>query len=343
MTMDKALKSRNNNYLLGLNGLRFIAALVLLLGHIEQSDFCDWGRPMPSLPLPGLCAYLFFVLSGVLAGYKVTSVKSVGEFYKRKAKRIFLVYYLYLAIVVLAFVLMGRKSDVLNSSLWFYIIPFGNIPFCQHTGLLPLVHLWYVGVLVEFYLIFPWLAKLKEHSLLKVSVAICIGWALMKWGLYLFVGKETSIYRFFSCSSFDSLFLGVVVGIFLKDDDARVKRIANNRWMAILSWLLFISFGFYGRFIPAPIRVEFFALLSAFLILGQQADKPILRLENGLCNWLGNISYEFYVLQILIIILVAKWLAPLPSTFPTFSIYVVCVVAVTIIAFGVNRICKVFG
>lgn len=328
-----------DNHLLGLNGLRFLAALVLLLGHIVQSDFCDWGRPMKSLHLPNLCAYLFFVLSGTLAGYKAVKTKSVISFYKKKAKRILPIYYAYLAIVVLCFVAMGRKSEVLNPTLWYYVIPVCNIPFCMHSGVLPLVHLWYIGVLVQFYLVFPWLARNEEKLLLKVSLVVCCGWALAKWMVYFLVGKDTSIYRFFSCSSFDSLFLGVIIGILLRKDDARVKRVANNRWLAVLAWVLFIVFGFYSRLIPAPVRVEYFAVLSALLILGQQAEKPVIKLENGFCDWLGNISYEFYVFQILIIMLMAKWLAPWASSLTEPLIYVICVVSVTIVAFLVNRVC----
>lgn len=330
------------NYLSGLNGLRYIAALVLLLGHIGQSDFCDWGTQLSVLPLPDLCAYLFFVLSGVLAGFKAVDTNSVVSFYKKKAKRILPVYYLYLVIAVVAFVVMGRKSEVLNGTLWYYIIPAGNIPFCHHSGILPLVHLWYIGVLTQFYLVFPWLAKLEGKRLLKVSMTICVVWAFVKWLLYLCVGKGTPIYLFFSSSSFDSLFLGVVLGILLRKNDERVRQVANKRWIAILSWLLFLTFGFYCQWIPSPIRIECFAVLSAMLILGQQAEKPFVKLENEIWNWLGNISYEFYVFQILVIILMAKWLPSITYSLPAVLIYVICVAVVTVIAFFVNRLCKLF-
>ena len=46
----------------GLDGIRAIAAICIILGHIPQKDFGSWS--VQSLPVPDLCAYTFLVLSG---------------------------------------------------------------------------------------------------------------------------------------------------------------------------------------------------------------------------------------------------------------------------------------
>ena len=109
-----------NNYksghLKGLNGIRAICALILLWGHIPQPDFCNWGQIL-SLPLPDCCAYIFFVLSGFLAGYTSYSDFSTSLYYQKRARKILPLYYGYVLLSVTTFIVLGKEDDVITPNL----------------------------------------------------------------------------------------------------------------------------------------------------------------------------------------------------------------------------------
>ena len=90
-----------NGRVKGLDGLRALCALFILLGHVSQSDFCQWE--IRSIPIPECSAYVFFAISGLLAGYRVDKTGDVLSYYKKKAYRLLPLYYSYLALSFLVF------------------------------------------------------------------------------------------------------------------------------------------------------------------------------------------------------------------------------------------------
>ena len=118
----------SNSRIKGLNGIRALCALFILLGHISQRDFCQWE--ILSLPLPECCAYVFFLISGILAGYRIDQTGDDLSYYRKKARRILPLYYSYIIISVLLFVALGRSDEVLDSRMWYYLFLVPQIPFC---------------------------------------------------------------------------------------------------------------------------------------------------------------------------------------------------------------------
>ena len=147
----------NGDRIKGLNGIRALCALFILWGHISQRDFSLWG--IRSLPLPECCAYVFFLISGFLAGYRIDNIEGVVPYFKKKARRILPLYYSYLVVSILAYWAIGRSNQILDSRLFYYVFLVPQIPFCYQTGILPLVHLWFIGTIVLFYFIFPFFCK----------------------------------------------------------------------------------------------------------------------------------------------------------------------------------------
>ena len=104
-------KVQKSIYFPNLNSIRFIAALLVIIHHIEQfkSVFNIYPNQMNN-PVIGsfgpLGVRLFFVLSGFLITYllfaekEVSGTISITKFYIRRALRIWPLYYL---IVLLAF------------------------------------------------------------------------------------------------------------------------------------------------------------------------------------------------------------------------------------------------
>ncbi|MBP6663030.1 MAG: acyltransferase, partial [Paludibacter sp.] len=91
----------NNNriYLPGLNGLRALAAITVLISHIFQDTFGNWGLEYLNLPLFTDGVTLFFVISGFLITYLLlqelgkTKTIDIPKFYIRRILRIWPIYY----------------------------------------------------------------------------------------------------------------------------------------------------------------------------------------------------------------------------------------------------------
>ncbi len=143
-----------------IDGLRAIAIIGVVLYHMR-----------PSL-LPGgfLGVTVFFAISGFLATGSITRHRSLGKPFSYRsyiARRITRLAPPVLAIIALTALgtyavapslLPKVQSDALPAALfvsnWSYI--FRQVPYFAAAGLpSPLTHLWYLGVVMQFYLIWP--------------------------------------------------------------------------------------------------------------------------------------------------------------------------------------------
>jgi len=215
---------------------------------------------------------VFFVVSGFLAGLRPSSNIPLKEYYRKKVKRILPLYYFYIVVAIGVFVLMGRSDEVINGTLWFYIFPLPNIPFCMINGILPLVHLWFIGSLLIFYLLYPLVERWSGDKLLKTSALIAILWMFGKFAIYAFSGKGTFIYRYWYTLGVDCMFLGVVLGVLVREKNKLIEKISNSGVIAILAWILFLTSRIYCRYIPSPCQIEFIAVITCFLIISQLPD-----------------------------------------------------------------------
>ncbi|MBQ9417265.1 MAG: acyltransferase, partial [Bacteroidales bacterium] len=93
-------------HLPGLNGLRAIAALSVMWGHVFQPDFGGWGVEGFTLPLANAGVTLFFVISGFLITYLLLNEQqrsgsvSVPKFYMRRILRIWPLYFIYMLVAL---------------------------------------------------------------------------------------------------------------------------------------------------------------------------------------------------------------------------------------------------
>lgn len=83
MKSEFGIHSDSPKRLTGLDGLRFVAIMILVWGHCAQRDFVSLGNgsTIMSLPLPDGCLTILFVLSGFLAGYFPEKTKDVKAYY----------------------------------------------------------------------------------------------------------------------------------------------------------------------------------------------------------------------------------------------------------------------
>lgn len=317
----------------GLDGIRTIATLCILIGHIPQRDFCGWSVPI--IPVPDLCAYTFFVLTGFLSGYKANSVHNYSTYIRHKAKRLLIPYFFCILVVVLFYAFSNNFDTVINRRLLYYIALIPEVPFSLHNGIVPLIHLWFIGVLVLFHLLFPLICR---KSIIARSLTFIFVWLSFKYGLYLLVGSDCFMYRFVSCTAMDCLFWGVIVGQLYQSKSHLVQFFCDNSVIQLFTWGLFLTFYFYRLYIPAPIRIQFFALLSSLMILSQLGKTAIINLDKRFLSFLGSISYEIYLFHIPIIIALSIVFVRLSILDNPILIYIVCIVLTITVAFFANRL-----
>ncbi|MBK8300789.1 MAG: acyltransferase [Chitinophagaceae bacterium] len=175
-------------YFPGLNGLRAIAAIAVVISHItlglEEFDldphifgtFPD-GQPM-GLSLAGYGVTIFFVLSGFLITYllqveKESQAINIKKFYFRRILRIWPLYYLYFFLSVSVAIIYGL--GISKTSVVLYTFYAANIPFILGTALPFLSHYWSLGVEEQFYLFWPWvLKKIKHLEIFIISLIIIL-------------------------------------------------------------------------------------------------------------------------------------------------------------------------
>ena len=327
----------NNAYFPVLDVLKTIAAYFLLWTHVSQKWFGAWAdERFFVLPLPDSCVYIFFVISGFLAGRKAETIH-LHSWIQRRLKRLLPAYYAYILLCSIFFVLTGRTAEILQAQIGYYLVPMPQVPFCQGNAILPFVHLWFIGSMLIFTLVFPCIAKLNAPKRFCVSVIICVGWMLLKWGCYFLVGKDTFLYKFVGVTGFDCLFLGVLCGL-------ETKKLHENKYAwAYLLWVLFLTFGLYDTHIPAPARPEVLAILCALIILFGQADMPGLRFRCALWHKFSSISYEFYIVQIGVLLLLSHAWKHLPHQPADIVIYAICTFFTTFGAWLLHKIYKKTG
>lgn len=327
--------SQNKLYLPGLNGIRAVAALTVLFGHM-WAPFGEWGvTPHWHIPWPSGPVTTFFVISGFLITFLLmneigkTDDVSIPKFYMRRILRIWPLYYTYFALALLATWLFHGEID---NAAWFYTFFSGNISHALGLGIIPLFHFWSLGVEEQYYLWYPWMVKYnKKHVLTFVSV-LFVCWFVAKLAAYVFLGKGIT-YRILGVTQFDCMMLGAIGAIMYYRKTKWFCKLCSNRIVAIIAWGLFFTSGLYADYIPSPVRNEFIAFISLFVIMAGLLRKPLL--ENRVMNYLGQISYGIYVIHPLLLYIFTRIIKPaefMPNGVASIVIFITMTVLTIVLA-----------
>ena len=316
---SKITMEKQKIYFPNLNGLRFIAAFLVIIHHIEQfksiySIENYWGE-IPFIGIIGkLGVVLFFVLSGFLITYLLLTEEhsfkkiSIRKFYVRRMLRIWPLYFL---IIILAFFVLpnisiftlpGFGKDVIYSNLllklFLYAIFFPNLVLSL-LGIVPYAsHTWSIGTEEQYYLVWPII--LKYFKKYRMILMLFIIFSYLAFGKMLsthysdILPYKNVIKAFWSSFNIDCMAIGGIFAILLFQKNKFLKLIQNNT-VFYLTITLVIFLMLKGIHIPY-IHYEFYSVLFGIIILNFASnDKIKISLENRLFNYLGNISYGLYM------------------------------------------------
>lgn len=317
-------------YFPNLNGLRFIAALLVIIHHVEQFKeilgYQNYSQT-PFIKIIGkLGVTLFFVLSGYLITYlllveeKNKGKIAIKDFYIRRALRIWPLYFL---ILILAFFIIpeiqffniGELSNQLHENFWtkltLYVFFLPNLVL----GLYPIIpfasQLWSIGYEEQFYLVWPLLIKkIKNKNFIFFTI---IGVFIISKFLVFYVFDayliQNNYYKiaevFFNMPSIDCMAIGGGFAYLLFNKSVVLEKMFSKKLQITLYSVLIILIT-KGIFIPF-FNNQVYSVLFGILILNLSANKnSIVSLENKTLNFLGKISYGIYMYHTLMIVVVLK-------------------------------------
>jgi peptidoglycan/LPS O-acetylase OafA/YrhL len=314
-------------YFTSLNGLRFIAAFMVIIHHLEQiklffglpSVFYAW----PVIKIMGeLGVTLFFTLSGFLITYLLLAEKEkyktidVKKFYIRRVLRIWPLYYL---IIILGLFILPHIEffDIptytegvsyrfgVKTVLYFLLLP--NVVSNLYAYMPYLGQTWSIGIEEQFYLIWPWMVKYSLNYF-KVLLGIVIGLVLITNVLYFFADHSANInsassgtkmvtfaYRFFSTLRISCMAIGGIGAFFLYNLYYKILRFLFSPYIQLIAYVLVIQMLLFGVEIPF-VNHEFYSLFFIVIILNLAANpNSYVNLENKVMDYLGKISYSIYM------------------------------------------------
>ncbi|WP_128543615.1 acyltransferase family protein [Larkinella soli] len=308
ITSTESVK-KEKNYLIQLDGLRFLAVTLVMVDH--------WLGERNGLPLGYFGVNLFFVLSGFLITRILITSKlnderqgrshghSLRQFYIRRSLRIFPVYYL--TILVLALIGFPAVREHLGwlltytQNLWIAI---------HQTWLGAIDHLWSLAVEEQYYIFFPFLVfMIPTRNLFRMLVWLISVSILLR--MYLFMtGVHWTVQFVMMPTCLDAFGMGGILAHLLVFRKEQFTRIANSNRYLLIGFLLY-AFNLYMAVTGAPDRSfftdvfdRFVTSLFCFFIIGRGVVgygglmKRVL--ENPLSNYLGRISYGLYLFHNLV-------------------------------------------
>jgi len=305
-------------HIAALDGIRGIAIILVLLTHYHDV-FRHGGSVEQTVgrifDTGWIGVDLFFVLSGFLITGILLDSKGgplyFQRFYWRRAVRIFPVYFLYVA-----FVLIGLRVLYLHITghdlwkglnAWWYLSYFSNWKSDHGNNDLYLSHFWSLAVEEQFYFVWPAVVCLCTRRRLA---ATCAGLAaaafLVRCLLVTHGAAGQTLYRLTPCRM-DPLVLGALVALVIRNEvcRARLQKCllpVAAAMMILIGWIAAAkgSFDFnnpLSETVGASALAVLFACVVFFAVAGRGgAARSFLQ-----TSWLraaGRYSYSVYVVHV---------------------------------------------
>jgi peptidoglycan/LPS O-acetylase OafA/YrhL len=320
------LSTLQKAHIKSLDGLRGAAILMVFLFHY-------WPRasrnPISALSLFGWSGVdLFLVLSGFLiTGILYDARKSSNyfkSFYMRRALRLFPVYFLAIAVVIIGTHFLRGFRSWLDIPFFLYganvvvVLPSATTHFPPYFECR---HFWSLALEEQFYSIWPFIVFLVPSR--KRLIQLClggIGIALVLRTALAALGADAEILHVELPTRMDSLLTGALLALALRGpDQVKWLEAGRLRWtfgVSVVLLAIAIVAGHSWHFSSRPMETAGFTVLAAMfgcilalaLISGTLTNRIF---SNRVLRFYGRYSYGLYVWHYL--------LYPLTSRFvPTF-------------------------
>ncbi len=309
------MEKNSKIYFPGLNGIRAIAAVIVLIFHIDLSASLFGLSPLGifSNGMAGYGVLLFFVLSGYLITYLLMAEKekfqsvSLRKFYIRRILRIWPIYYLVILITIIIILLipgfLPQSENNLFNTLALYSFFLPNIGFALNYIIPTISPLWSVGVEEQFYAFWPILVN-KIQNVLYALLGVIVVYLLIKGGFRYF--ENGIVYSLVYKTSFDCMAIGGL-GAYLAYTKSKYLHILYHPFIQAVAWFVLLSSIVYKPLhLFSFLDMEINAIFYVIIILNVSTNiKTIINLEYHVFDYIGKISYGIYVFHMTILFFIS--------------------------------------
>ena len=317
-----------------LNGIRFIAAFLVLIHHIEQ---VKWMMNVPNVyPFylvknsGKLGVGMFFVLSGFLITYLLLHERersgtiNVRNFYARRMLRIWPLYMLITMLAIFVFPQLPSLFDFREvnppSSVYFvprlilFLLVMPNVAIDFFESYYLSSPAWSVGVEEQFYILWPhvmrtrnWFKKMKAILLFALGIVTVLGistyWYLHLTPLADLASVVTIILVFMGQFRISLMLIGAAGATMLYRKHPFMTRWLFAPSVQIIGYATLLAMWGTGFQVPG-FNLEVYGLFFGLLILNVAGNpKTLVRLDYPVFEKLGQISYGIYLYHIPIVVL----------------------------------------
>jgi peptidoglycan/LPS O-acetylase OafA/YrhL len=343
---------KQKRYFPNLNGIRCIAALLVVFHHLEQAKHAFGIANIYEEPIiqhaGRLGVGLFFVLSGFLITYLLLDERGrfgnvdAKKFYLRRIFRIWPIYFLIIGLSFLVFPHLdllyfpgtNEKLEVHSAeriALLLLVLP--NYAFVLYDLPYWCAQTWSIGVEEQFYYLWPWLIKYPKKRILTFITFLTITVLLLFAGLH-FLNETSEVEKaitttFLGQFRIQIMALGGICAWLVYNDKRQILKFIFRKDLQIAVYGLLLILFFSGLHFTGFLEV--YAVFFAFFVLNVSCNPDsVISLENPVMNHLGKISYGLYIYHVFVIVLLINLMQKYAPTL-TGGTYQVIVYLLTLI------------
>ncbi len=305
--------TEGKTYFKGINGLRALAALSVVVFHLNMS-LKQYNLPLlRTIDLAGFGVTIFFAISGFLITYLLlkeqdTQPIDIKKFYIRRALRIWPLYFLFLGLSLLTTYIYNIAP--LPGNLLYYIFFAANVPFIMDATLPFLGHYWSLGVEEQFYIFWPWLIRNKKNVLRTVIIFTVSYFCLRVIARFIDYKFGYPVpYIAIHVTRFECMSMGAIGAILLHQNNQFFMRFCTHILTQFSCWTVIGLLLFNKYHIASVLDQEIVSAVAVCLIINLSCNpKTIVRMDYPIFDFLGKISYGIYVMHQLVIFYFARLL-----------------------------------
>ncbi|OJV18432.1 MAG: acyltransferase [Dyadobacter sp. 50-39] len=321
MVVDK-----KKRYFPNLNGIRAIAASLVVFHHLEQAKHALGIANVYDVPIiqhaGRLGVGLFFVLSGFLITYLLLEERGrfgnvdAKKFYLRRVFRIWPIYFLIIGLSffvfphIPAFDYPGIEEKLtvnLPERLTLLLLVLPNFAFVLYDLPYWCAQTWSIGVEEQFYYLWPWLIKYPKKRIPILIFFLLLTAGLLYFGLEMVdpsqETRESMITTFLGQFRIQTMALGGLCAWLVYHDKWKFLNFIFRKDVQVIAYVILLVLFFSGVHFFGFLEV--YALFFAFFVLNVSCNpNTIVHLGHPVMDHLGKISYGLYIYHVAVIVLI---------------------------------------
>lgn len=338
----KPIAESSQSYFHGLDGLRFLAFMVVLGSHLTHPlsvQFPDGilGYFLSWFQYGYLAVDLFFVLSAFLISWwglrEIQQKKdfSFGKYFVRRALRIWPLYFLMVLICLMVIQLQSASGMDQSTmpSLWYYLTFTLNFAALEEDQFL-MVILWSISVEEQFYIINGLVLKFLRKYFLALNILAFTASAVFR---VMYISEPLTLHyhslSVMACFAAGNMLAYVVIHPVWSE---KLRSFFTGRQANIPFYILLLTLVLYPvlaeiKWIYALEKIWIPVLFAAAVAYQTFRSRGLFSLHNRrILNYLGKISYGLYCFHGLVIAVLINLLQLAGFQYPPISPFVALIV-----------------